>query len=116
MIGYDPNALMIHMAHKQEVYDILLGNSAAETVTRLNALSEKVIREKTGVTVGCRARVCLSSGISLIGGLRPSHDHDDPHQHVEIEVTGINHWGEISYRDSTGKEGTTYMGMITLLD
>lgn len=117
MIGYDPKGLMYHMAHKQEVGDLLAANPDSEEVkTQLQAIAEKTILEKTGIRVGSKAQVCLSSGISLVGGLSPSHNHDDPSQHVTVEVTGIDHWGDIAYVDEEGKENSTYMGMITLCD
>jgi hypothetical protein len=118
MIGYDPNGLMIHMAHKQEVGDALM---SCDTSIEREALetefieqSKAVIQEKTGIEVGSMTVVCLPSGINLMGGMRPLHNHDDPDQHITAEVTRIDCWGEIYYNDKNGEEQSTHMRMITL--
>jgi hypothetical protein len=120
MIGYDPDGLMIYLARKQEVGDILLscGNDAEreEVEAKLVELSKAVVLEKTGIEIGSKAVVCLTGGISLVGGIRPLHDHDDPNQHITVEVTKINCWGDIFYNNPTGEEQSTHMGMITLCE
>ena len=116
MIGYDPNGLMIHMAHKQEVGDLLLADSSDATKTKLKSHAEEVVLKQTGVKIGHKARVCLSNGISLMGGMRPSHDHDDLNQHAVVDITEIDHWGRIHYVDESGNKNSTYMGMITLIE
>jgi hypothetical protein len=120
MIGYDPNGLMIHMAHKQEVGDALLNCSTdverTALATELIELSKAVILEKTGIVVGSKAVVYLSNGISLTGGMLPLHDHNDPQQHITVEVTEIDCWGNIYYNTEQGERRSTYMGMITVLE
>lgn len=116
MIGYNPDALMSHMAHKQQVGDLLQSNPDPAVRVKLQALTEEAVFEKTGIKTGCAARVCLSSGVNLIGGLRHIHDHNDPLQHATVQVTGVDLWGEISYLDEKGKEGSTHVGMIALCD
>ena len=118
MIGYDPNGLMIDMAHKQKVCDALMACTTdaerEELEAKLVEHSEAVVLEKTGIKVGSKVVVCLSKGISLMGGMKPMHDHDDPDQHVTVEVTRIDCWGSIYYNDQAGEEHSTHMGMITL--
>ena len=119
MIGYDPNGLMIYMAHKQKVYDALLG---CVTDTKRKALEKKLteqtktaILKETGIEVGRVAIVCLPNGISLTGGIQLLHDHDDPDQHVTVKVTKIDYWGNISYNNAEDddEEQSTHIGMIT---
>lgn len=115
MIGYDPRGLMIHMAHKQNVLDALEGEPGPATEARLKAHAEEVVFEKTGIKSGVMATVCLSAGISLVGAMRPAHDHDDPQQHTVVWVTDIDHWGNIHYITDDGEEeDSTHMGMIVL--
>ncbi len=78
--------------------------------------SEAVVLEKTGIKVGSKVVVFLTNGISLMGGMKPLHNHDDPDQHVTVEVTKIDCWGSIYYNDQAGEEHSTHMGMITLYD
>lgn len=120
MIGYDPNGLMIDIIHKQRVGDALLNCTTdaerEELEAKLVEHSKAVVLEKTGIKVGSKAIVCLTNGISLVGGMKPLHDHDDPDQHVTVEVTKIDCWGSIYYNDLAGEEHSTHMGMIALCE
>ncbi len=119
-IGYDPNGLVIYMARKQQVGDVLLAcrsdEERIELSRRFTQESTEVIRAKTGIEIGSKVRVCLSNGISLVGGMKPAHDHDDPEQHQVGVVTEIDFWGNIHYQVGDAEPTSTHMGMITLCE
>lgn len=113
---FNPDSIGSYMGHKQYVLSRLSAEPGEATETELRTKFEAALEKLTGIKVGDVVRVCESNGISLVGGMKPLHDHDDPKQHTIGRVVECTCWGDIYYTKPTGDPGfatsSTHIGMI----
>lgn len=86
--------LMAHMANKQLMCDTYLRMSPEDRAVAAQQIIDAAAA-KSKFNKFELVRVCLSPGVSLVGGLKAlPHDHKDPEQHLDTRIMGWNMYAE----------------------
>jgi hypothetical protein len=104
--------LMAHMAMKGQMFDEYM----SMTPEQYAVASKRVVDEAERRSAFKKyelVRLCLSPGISLVGGMHSlPHDHDDPARHLDSRILGWNMFGDTMV--ACGYGDNPHLGEMTI--